>query len=79
MSDHLPSLVLLKQAKLLDREPLVFESRNLNERKLKAINQQLMSIDWNSILTSDNVNINFDVFCNTLKDTTDMVAPVKSV
>ena len=33
----------------------------------------------NGILTSDNVNINLDVFCNALKVTMDMVAPVKSV
>ena len=30
MSDHLPLLGLLKQTKLLDKTPLVFESRNLN-------------------------------------------------
>ena len=31
ISDHLPSLTLLKQTKMLNKEPLEFISRNLNE------------------------------------------------
>ena len=33
ISDHLPSLVLLKQTKLLNKEPLEFESRTLNKNR----------------------------------------------
>ena len=36
--DHLPTLAMLKQTKLLNKEPLTFSSRNLNEHKLKEIN-----------------------------------------
>ena len=32
--DHLPLLCLVKQTKLLDKSPLEFESRSLNENKL---------------------------------------------
>ena len=32
MSDHLPTLALLKQTKLLDKEPLEFESQNLTDK-----------------------------------------------
>ena len=39
ISDHLPSLVLLKQTKLLNKEPLKFVTRNLNEQKLNLINE----------------------------------------
>ena len=36
MSDHLPILTLLRQTKLKNSSPLIFESRNLNEKKKEA-------------------------------------------
>ena len=39
ISDHLPTLTLLKQTKLLHRKPLEFESHLLTESKLKIIKQ----------------------------------------
>ena len=33
MSDHLPTLTLLRQAKIKNLNPLVFESRDLNVKK----------------------------------------------
>ena len=41
MSDHLPSLVLLKQTKLLNKESLEFTSRNLNSKKLALVNDRM--------------------------------------
>ena len=38
MLDHLPTLVLLKQTKLLYKEPLEFESRNLSEKRFMKSN-----------------------------------------
>ena len=35
MSDHLPILAMLKQTRLLNTEPIKFESRYLDETKLK--------------------------------------------
>ena len=37
ISNHLLSLTLLKQTKLLNKTPLEFESRSLNDHKLKLI------------------------------------------
>ena len=34
ISNHLPILTLLKQTKVTNKEPLYFESRNLNDAKL---------------------------------------------
>ena len=45
ISDHLPSLVLLKQTKILNKEPLEFESRNLNSNKISEIKDNLNKID----------------------------------
>ena len=79
ISDHLPSLVLMKQTKMRNKEPLNFKSRALNDNKIKCINEELKRKDWNGILRSDNVNVNFDQFCNELNETMDTYAPVKNV
>ena len=41
ISDHLPSLVLMKQTKMRNKEPLNFTSRALNNNKIKCINDEL--------------------------------------
>ena len=46
MSDHLPILTLLRQTKLNNNAPLIFESRNLNDKNIKLINDALQKIDW---------------------------------
>ena len=50
MSDHLPILTMLKQTKLQNSEPITFNSRCLNENKLKQVNAELMQsrggLDW---------------------------------
>ena len=79
MSDHLLSLVLLKQTKIFDKEPLEFESRNLNSKRMSEINDKLSTIDWNGILTSNDVNINFNILCDCINTAMDTVAPVKTM
>ena len=75
ISDHLPSLVLLKQTKLLNKEPLEFMSRNLNEHKLILINEKLHDIDWNGNLTSSDVNLNFNYLSDSIDRVMDEIAP----
>ena len=79
ISDHLPSLVLLKQTKLLNKEPLEFVTRNLNEQKLNLINEKLRDIDWNGNLTSSDVNFNFNFLSDTIDRVMDEVAPRRLV
>ena len=80
ISDHLPSLVLLKQTKLLNKEPLEFRSRNLNEQKLKLINEKLHDIEnWNANLTSSDINLNFDYLSNSIDRVMDEIAPRRTV
>ena len=45
ISDHLLSLILLKQTKLSDTAPIEFESRNLNKTKIEKINEELCKVD----------------------------------
>ena len=78
-SDHLPTLVLLKQTKLRDKVPLIFKSRSLNERKLSQIHKDLKDKDLNGILHHGNCSDNFDSFCATIKESMDIITPVKQV
>ena len=79
ISDHLPSLLLLKQTKVKDRTPIEFKSRNLNDEKIKQINIGLRNIDWNGKLNSNNCDTSFNILCNELKKTMDDVAPTKLI
>ena len=79
MSDHLPSLVLLKQSKLLNKEPLEFTSRNLNAKKSALVNNRMQTIDWNGVLTSADVNINFNLLSDTIGSVMDNIAPRQTV
>ena len=54
MLDHLLSLVLLKQNKLTNKEPLEFPSRNLTDGKIGQLKEELNKVDWNEVLNSDN-------------------------
>ena len=79
ISDHLPSLVLMKQTKLRNKDPLRFKSRTLTADKIKCIKDELKKKDWNGILRSDNVNINFENFCNELDITMEKFTPIREV
>ena len=78
-SDHMPSLVLMKQTKLRDKKPLGFKSRSLNEVKLEHIKNDLKIKDWNGMLRNDSVDENFDQFCDVVSETMDKFTPLKEV
>ena len=75
MSDHLPTLTLLKQTRLTDKSPLIFKSRKLNSQKITDIKNKLKETDWDGILNSDDCNVNFNAFSNKLQTMMDSFAP----
>ena len=77
--DHLPTLALLKQTKLLKQEPFIYESRCLNDAKLKEVNHRLMRKDWIGLLDGTSCDEKFDQFNNTLNEVLDEIAPMKKV
>ena len=77
MSDHLPILTLLRQTKLNNNTPLIFESRNLNDKNIKLINNALQKIDWYSKLSGSNCNENYNTFTTLLKTTMNEISPSK--
>ena len=60
MSDHLPMLTLLKQTKIVNRDPIIFEIHCLNDVKLGKIKHELSNIDWNGHLNSEDCNVNWE-------------------
>ena len=79
ISDHLPTLVMLKQTKLLNKEPLTFKSRCLNDNKLKAVNHKLMGKDWIGLLTGMTCNEKFNQFSDTVNVVLDETVPMKTI
>ena len=79
ISDHLPTLALLKQTKLVDDKPIEFESRKLNPERIKEIKQKLLLVDWTRHLNADNYSDNFDLFLSKLNEIMDSVSPVTKV
>ena len=79
ISDHLPLLEMLKQTRLLNTELLEFNSRCLNDRKLKHVNSTLMNVDWIGLLTGTTSNQKFNQFSDKVESVLDEVAPVKKV
>ena len=79
MSDHLPLLAMLKQTKLLNKEPLTFQSRCLNETKLKEVNHHLMQKDWIGMLNGTTCNDKFNKFTEIVNETLDEIGPIKTV
>ena len=78
ISDHLPSLVLLRQTKITNKEPIEYTSK-LNDAKFAVIRHNLKQVDWNGLLNSTDCNVNFDNFSNTLEATIKKTAPLKTI
>ena len=79
MSDHLSILAMLKQTRLLNTSPITFESRCLNDNKLKAVNNKLVHIDWIGVLTGTTSDEKFNQFSETVERVLDSIAPIKTV
>ena len=79
LSDHLPSLTMLKQMKLLSKEPLTFISRCLNEQKLKEVNHRLMRKDWIGLLTGTTCDDKFNQFSSIVNTTLDEIEPPRTI
>ena len=79
ISDHLPILAMLKQTKLLHKDPLSFKSRCLNETKLKVVNCCLMEKDWIGLLTGTTSSMKFGQFSNMVNAVLDDIALEKVV
>ena len=79
ISDHLPTIALLKETKMTTKALPTFESRNLSQSKLRQINHDLHQIGWISILNSNDVDNNFDMLMSNIHTIMDKYSPVKCI
>ena len=79
ISDHLLTIALLKQTRLMNKEPIKFKSRCLNKTKLKQVNHKLMRVDWIGVLTGTMSDEKFNQFSNWIEHVLDKITPVKHV
>ena len=79
MSDHILTLALLKQTKLLNKEAMEFESQRFNDKSIRKIKSELFGVDWNGILNSSDCNDNFNKFCDILMEIMDKIIPIVKV
>ena len=79
ISDHLPTLAMLKQIRLMNHELIEFNSRCLNENKLKQVNHKLMRVDWIGVLTGTTSNEKFNKFSDRIEQVLDEITPIKHV
>ena len=72
-------MCLLKQTKIIDKNPLIFESRSLMAEKLNIVKNKLYSEDWYGLLNKTDVDENFNLLNDKISDTMDEVAPVRTI
>ena len=77
ISDHLPTLALLKQTKLLDKKPLVFKSQNLSKEKNAKFKTKLYEVDWTRHLDANTCSKNFDLFLSKVNEIMDTIISAK--
>ena len=68
MSDHLPCLLVLKGKRYEQREPITITYREMKEDNIQKIKKELKEIPWESIMHTENVNENFDIFHHQLQE-----------
>ena len=80
ITDHLPSIVLMKQTRITDKSPIEFDSRILTDDKISRIKAKLMHVDWNGTLNNnEDFSVNFENFCIKLNMIMYSIAAIKHV
>ena len=76
VSDHLPSICLLKQTKHVCKEPLKFKTRHMTDNKINKIKDILSQPIWhNNILNELDPNKAFIKLTTTIHQAIDLVTP----
>ena len=78
ISDHFPCLVIVKQVNCSKKEPLTITSRQLKEKNISLINHELENIDWHTLLKSESVSDNFELFHSKIMQVVDRISPEKN-
>ena len=77
ISDHMPSIIRLRNQKKNKKEPLKILTREMNESKLKVLNSTLSVMPWDCILNCLDAAESFNCFHKQIQETLDEMIPLK--
>ena len=79
ISDHLPCILILKERKFEQKEPIKITTRSMTDKNIASINEHLSNIPWECVLTSDSVDENFNRFHKLLLESVEENTTVKNI
>ena len=77
ISDHLPSIIRLKNQKKCKKEPIKLMTREMNKEKMTNLNSKLSNVSWDCILQNLDTEETFNRFHQKIQTTLDEVIPLK--
>ena len=77
ISDHLPSIIRLKNQKKCKKEPIKLMTREMNKEKMSNLNSKLSNVSWDCILQNLDTEETFNRFHQKIQTTLDEVIPLK--
>ena len=77
ISDHLPSIIRLKNQKKCKKEPIKVMTREMNKEKITNLNSKLSNVLWDLILQNLDTEETFHHFHQEIQTTLDEVIPLK--
>ena len=78
MSDHLPSMVSIKNLKVNKKEPVQITSRDTRPRNVKALKDSLSQIDWSEFIEDNAPNKSMTNLHDKLVREVEHFTPVKT-
>ena len=78
ISDHLPSVCIIKNAKVFRKKSITIKSRDTRKRNMDALKKSLESTDWSGLSTLTNVNDKAELLHNKLIEKIDQFVPFRT-
>ena len=78
ISDHLPSVCVVKNAKLSRKKSITIKSRDTRKRNLEALKRSLNDLDWSELRLCTSVNAKAEVLHTKLVEKIDHFVPLWS-
>ena len=78
ISDHLPSITMVKNLKVSKRELITITSRDTWQKNVTALKASLAAINWQNLITPNAPNTNMTLLHDKLAEEIDHFTPVKT-
>ena len=79
ISDHLPCILILKERKFDQKEPIKITTRSMTDKDITTIKKYISNIPWDAVLNSDSVDENFNRFHKILTESIEENTTIKHI